>query len=130
MTIEEIQTALAELVAAMVEKGVPKPQAELTIRPTGQKHYVYLRGSIDWRGFGGDYSDFSHGNTVAEAFDEARKAIADLPSPEEAVTREYLGKVAEAIDYGTKHSIDDKYVTPPRSVTKAMTDNLLTKEPT
>ena len=128
MTIEEIQTALAELVAAMVEKGIPTPLADLTIKPDGERHYVFLGGAIGWRGFDGSGSTvLSHGNTVEEAFCKARNAIAALPSLEEAVTREYLSRVASAIDYAHDNSIADEYVQPLRGVTCAMTENLLTK---
>lgn len=128
MTVEEIQTALGELVAAMVEKGVPTPKVDCTIRPPGEKMYLYLSAEYRRKVFDGTNSKFCYCTTVAGAFKQARAYIAALPSPEEAVTREYLGKVADAIDYATKHSIDDDYVTPLRGVTCAMTDNLLTKE--
>jgi hypothetical protein len=129
MTIEEIQTALAELVAAMVEKNVSQPNAHLTIKEQGERHLIYLTSAYRSSTFGKDkYDKICHGTTIAGAFEQARKDIAALPSPEEVVTREYLGKVGDAIDYATKHSIDDEYVTPLRGVTCAMTSNLLTKE--
>ena len=127
MTIEEIQTALAELVAAMVEKGIVKPNASARIM-TGSRHSIHLQCSHERKAFDGKDYFFLYGETLPQCLDDASAYIAALPSPEEAVTHEYLGKVADAIDFGTKHSIDDKYVTPLRGVTKAMTDNLLTKE--
>lgn len=128
MTIEEIQTALGELVAAMVEKGVPTPTAELTIRQHGENHYVYLSAKYKSTLFSGGNSELCRAKTIAECFEIARACIAALPDPAEAVTREYLGKVAAAIDYATENSIADEYVTPLRGVTCAMTSNLLTKE--
>lgn len=127
-TITEIQTALAELVAAMVEKGVPTPKVDCTIKPLGEKIYVYLAAEYKSKVFDGKNSKLCYGTTIAGAFKQARKDIAALPDPEEAVTREYLTKVADAIDFGTKHSLPDEYVTPLRGVSRAMTDNLLTKE--
>lgn len=129
MTIEEIQTALGELVAAMVEKGVPEPDVDCTIKPNGEKSYVYLTGKYKWAGFKGEDSKFCRATNISECFEIAREYIAALPSPEEAVTREYLTRVASAIDYATENSIADEYVTPLRGVTCAMTENLLTKEP-
>ena len=127
MTIEEIQTALAELVAAMVEKGVLKPNASARIQ-AHSKHSIHLQCDYERKAFEGKDYFFLYGETPAEAIDAARAYIAALPSPEEAVTREYLTRVASAIDYATEHSIADEYVTPLRGVTCAMTENMLTKE--
>ena len=130
MTIEEIQTALDELVAAMVEKEVKRPKADLTMKPHGEKHYVYLSAEFKSAVFDGDDNKFCRAETVDECFEIARTTVAKIPDPSERVTREYLGKVAAAIDYATENSIADEYVTPLRGVTMAMTENLLTKEPT
>lgn len=119
MTIEEIQTAVDELANALGEKG---ETANVSYEMNSHK-WADL-----WLKLKDGYEVF-HGATPAKAIEKARAYIAALPSPEEAVTREYLGKVASAIDYATKHSIADEYVTPLRGVTMAMTDNLLTKEP-
>lgn len=127
MTIEEIQTALGELVAAMVEKGVIRPSAEFKIK-SGSNFYVYLWSGHEAKSFYGEYMKVFSDDTPAEAIDNACAYIAALPSPEEAVTREYLTRVASAIDYATENSIADEYVTPLRTVTCAMTENLLTKE--
>ena len=127
MKIEEIQTALGELVAAMVEKGAIRPSAEFKIK-SGANFYVHLWCAPETRQFDGDDAKFCRADTVSECIDNARAYIAALPSPEEAVTREYLTRVASAIDYATENSIADEYVTPLRTVTCAMTENLLTKE--
>ena len=127
MTNEEMKAALDRASLALVERIGKQPyiQLDLTLDYTGKWCVggAYLDDAMERR-FDGDRCD-----TPEDAFASTFAAIAALPSPEEAVTREYLGKVADAIDYGTKHSIDDKYVTPLRGVTCAMTENLLTKEP-
>lgn len=128
MTIEEIQEALAELVAAMVEKGIKTPHAQLHVMDSG-KFALHADCAYDKKPFDGRSYFVEQSGTATGCFDKARAYIAALPSPEDQITQQYLGKVADAIDYGTKHSIDDKYVTPLRGVTKQMTDNLLTKEP-
>lgn len=126
-TVEEIQTALGELIAAMAEKAVRRPRAELTIR-AHEKMYVYLNSEFQSKSLDGKDSAFFHGETALECFDAARAYIAALPSPEEAVNREYLTRVASAIDYATEHSLPDEYVAPLRGVSTAMTSNLLSKE--
>lgn len=85
---------------------------------------------------GGAYPDIEMNSRISGEFcdtpEDAMKSIfeviAALPSPEEAVTREYLSKVANAVDYATEHSIADEYVAPLRGVTCAMTDNLLSDQ--
>jgi len=129
MTSKEIQTALAELVAAMVERGVCIPKADFTVWP--DKMRIYLKTyEVDHRPFRGQNFSFCDGDTPEECFDAAWAVINALPSSEEAVTREYLTRVASAIDYATENSIADEYVTPLRGVTCAMTSNLLTKDQT
>jgi len=123
MNITEIQTELNKLVVLMTEKGLFSPDADITV-PSNRKPYLYLTNVN--RVFEGNCSKFIHG-TVEEMFEKALEVINNLPSPEEAVTREYLSKVAAAVDYATENSIADEYVNPLRGVSCAMTDNLLTK---
>lgn len=127
MTIEEIQTALAELVAAMTEKRVMMPRAIMQVPDSG-RFAIHCDCKYAQKPFGGRNYIVQTDETPAKAIDKARAYIAALPSPEEAVTREYLTRVASAIDYATENSIADEYVTPLRGVTCAMTENLLTKE--
>jgi hypothetical protein len=127
MTIEEIQSALAELVAAMVEKRVITPRAQMHIPDSG-RFAIHCCCSYAHKPFNLKNYFVEHGDTIAECIDKARAYIAALPSPEEAVTREYLSRVASAIDYARENSIADEYVQPLRGVTCAMTDNLLTKD--
>jgi hypothetical protein len=128
MTIEEIQTALAELVAVMADKRVIMPRAKIQVPDSGRLS-IQCDCAYEHKPFEGQNYFIEFGETVPECLDKARAYIAALPSPEEAVTREYLTRVASAIDYATENSIADEYVTPLRGVTCAMTENLLTKEP-
>lgn len=127
MNIEEIQTALNELVAAMTEKSVITPRAQIHIPDSGN-FAIHCDCSYEQKPFDGRGYFVEHSDTVAGCIDKARAYIAAMPSPEEAVTREYLNRVASAIDYAHENSIADEYVQPLRGVTCAMTDNLLTKE--
>lgn len=127
--VTEIQAKLAELVAAMVEKGVVTPEADLTIKGGGMSSYVNLWSSIENRAFDGEYLVHAGDGTPAEALAAAAEYIAALPSPEETVTRAYLRKVADAVDYAKENGVDDEYVTPLRGVTCAMTSNLIEKGP-
>lgn len=123
-TVEEIKTALEALLAAMSEKGILKPECEFRI-DDARRLSIYLRCDRKDKSFGDWSIEIFYGKTAENCFEKAHALIAKLPDPDERVNREYLGKVADAIDFGTKHSIDDKYVSPLRKVTKAITDNLL-----
>jgi len=123
MNITEIQTELNKLVVLMTEKGLVSPDADLSV-PANRKSYLYLTNVN--RVFEGSNSLFIRG-TIEEMLEKALEVINNLPSPEEAVTREYLSKVAAAVDYATENSIADEYVNPLRGVSCAMTDNLLNK---
>lgn len=127
-TVTEIQAKLAELVAAMVEKGVVTPDAQLQIKDSGN-FYVHCQGKYGTRPFDGEQYFVEAGDTPAEALAAAAEYIAALPSPEETVIRTYLRKVADAVDYAKENGVDDEYVTPLRGVTCAMTSNLIEKGP-
>ena len=115
MTIKDIRTEIDALVAEMLDKGVIKPDAELEIHQ--DRVYVWLKSSYEQKPFEGDRIKLCH------TFEEAHEYIARLPSPEDMVTKEYLTRVASAVDYATENAIADEYVAPLRNVTCAMTEN-------
>ena len=115
MTIKDIRTEIDALVAEMLDKGVIKPDAELEIHQ--DRVYVWLKSSYEQKPFEGDRIKLCH------TFEEAHEYIAKLPSPEDMVTKEYLTRVASAVDYATENAIADEYVAPLRNVTCAMTEN-------
>lgn len=95
--------------------------------------HLALLDSGDWQCCGADLDGTMKDRISGDRCDSPEDAmesifnvIAAMPSPEEAVTRTYLTKVAAAVDYATEHSIADEYVQPLRGVSCAMTSNLLT----
>lgn len=126
MTNDEMKAALDRANAALVDRIGTQPYLRLDLR---------LHDSGKWQ-VGGAYLDSEMRKRIAsdtcdtpeEAFASVFKTISALPSADEAVTHEYLSKVAAAIDYARENSIADEYVQPLRGVTCAMADNLLTKE--
>jgi len=129
MNITELQAEMAGLEAAMSEKGIVTPLATATVETS--EFNIHMRGAYETTPFNGKYYKIIFGETLDKCIAEAFAYIAALPSPEEAVTREYLSRIAKAVDYATEHSLPDEYVNPLRNVSCAMTDNLLThsKEP-
>ena len=127
MNITEIQTELAALVVQMTEKGVVTPSAEFDIKDSGRLS-VYLTAKYCSGALDGESTKFLFGDTAPDVLKKAEEFIAALQSPEETQTREYLKRVANAIDYAAEKGIADEYVTPLRGVTCAMTENLLTDQ--
>lgn len=119
MTIEEIQAAVDALSVRISEEFGGRPSVNLEFNPhQGMRFFLYAAK---------DVSVLIRGDCLEEMLREANEWIDALPSPDETVTREYLTRVAAAVDYATEHSIAEEYVAPLRGVSCAMTDNLLTK---
>ena len=127
MTLEEIQATLDQLVVAMLAKGVVTPRTEFHVTSDNPLPYsAFLWCSVETKCLGGEYlSGFSRYATPEAALDAARSCIDALPDPDTKVMRTYLGKLADAADYATEHSIADEFVDPVRLTLKAMSDNLL-----
>jgi hypothetical protein len=126
MNINELKSEMIALESAMVEKGIVTPSAKATIGTAG--HNIIICSKYDTNPFDGKNYNVFFADIIADCIAAAHNYIAALPSPKDAVTREYLTRVASAVDYATEHSIAEEYVAPLRGVSCAMTDNLLTKE--
>jgi len=125
MNITELKSEMAALEAEMSEKAIKAPQAQITIGHS--KASIHIDAHYNGRPFNGEQYKIFFAASASDCIAAARAYIAAIPSPKEAVTREYLTRVASAIDYATEHSIAEEYVAPLRGVSCAMTDNLLTK---
>ena len=119
MTIEEIQARLDALAAAMADKGLRQPEAQVGILSGGRNH-VYVHWAVEKDGY-----KFFHIDSIPEALDAADAWCAALPTSETITMQTYLGKLADAVDYGHTNGIPAEYVDPVRITQKAMSDNLL-----
>lgn len=128
MTIHQVQANLQTIVDAMMEKGVPMPNAEFTMKAGADRSYIYLTCDHSQKIFDGSNARFSFGRSFAECFTDAQQAIASLPDPADAVMQEYQRKVAAAIDFGTENSLDERLVSPLRDVSKTISEGLLTDQ--
>lgn len=127
MTIEQIQAELAALVVAMMDKGIKTPNAEFCISANESRMHVLLRADQStgpWL-YG---LEFAYGENPRNCFDIAAEIIAAVPSKEHLAMKTYLGKLADAVDYGHENGIAAEYVDPVRITQKAMSDNLLTAD--
>jgi len=122
MTIEEIQKRLDALATAMIGKGLVAPEAVVTIA-SGGRLYVHL----NWIGQGSSKKEykFFYKGCIKDAIDAADAWVSALPTAETITMTTYLGKLADAVDYGHANGIPAEYVDPVRVTQKAMSDNLL-----
>ena len=123
MTTEQIQAALAELVTAMMGKGIVTPSAQLWISAHGP---MTMHMSAGTKSLGGRDYKFFNADTPDELIANARAYIDALPSPEQAIITKHMGLLAAVVDHGREHSLPDEYVVPAQVALQAMTDNLLT----
>ena len=122
MTYDEIQSRLAKLVSEMMAKSLPNPDAQMTVRANvGPMVYLTCSEKV----FGKESYKFLYAENPEDAIDAAFALIAGMMSGEEKVLRVYLGKLADAVDYGHENGIAAEYVDPVRITQKAMTENLL-----
>jgi len=126
MNITELKSELAALEAEMSAKEIQTPRAQITIGFA--RTSIYIGASDGSLHFDDNQYKVFYADSASDSIAAARAYIAALPPPDEAVTREYLTRVASAVDYATENSIADEYVAPLRGVSCAMTGNLLTKE--
>jgi len=124
MTIEEIQARLDALASAMADKGLRQPEAKAQIEAGGRllvfPAWRKTAGSVY-----GDACEVFARYRIPAALDADDAWCAALPTAETITMRTYLGKLADAVDYGHANGIPAEYVDPVRITQKAMSDNLL-----
>lgn len=126
MDHKEILAECDRLCAMATDKGVKRPQVKAWLENGG-----FIQVSI-WGGhpsIDGGLETFRR-TDLRDAIADCQAFIRNMPDPSEIEAREYLKRVASAIDYATENAIADEYLAPLRGVTGAMTENLLTKQET
>ena len=119
MTYDEIKANLSDTIKAMTDKGLVSPSAEFSIGGDIEDSLWLRSKSINnygFKAFRGEYK-----------FERAFSYINEFETPEMIAAREYMKKVAIAVDFGKDNGIDDKYLDPLRGVNVAMSENLLEK---
>ena len=128
-TIEEIYAALNPLPATLTEKGKASPvvkfdleaNAGISITMNWQKRY----SSNTWDR---EYQCFM-GNDFAMAFAKASAFIRDLPSAEQAVLHDFMGKLGRLIDAGKSDGIAVDFLNPLLDSMRRLSENVITYKP-
>lgn len=107
---------LRSLCEAMMVKGIVQPEVCYQ-QTSGGLYSLHLSAPTTPKVLlGADYS---------EVYTAACAYIAAMPDPETLVMRTYLGKLADAVDYGHSNGIAAEYVDPVRITQKTMSENLI-----
>lgn len=129
MTIDEIYAAINPLPAMLSAKGKIKPEVEVCIEANAG---ISIRLNWDKRhatySYEREYKSCS-GYSFQEAFDRAIALINDLPSAEQAILHEFMGKLGKLIDAGKSDGIAVDYMNPLVDSIKRLSENILTHKP-
>lgn len=120
------QKRVDDLSAAMVDKGLRAPKAELQIESLSRPS-VYLRWTDESKPIGFS-SQWFQSEAPGKALDEASAFIANLPSPEQARLNEFLGALGKVIDLGKQHGIEADYLNPLVASMKKLSENIITDQ--
>jgi hypothetical protein len=128
METEQLTARLVALHTAIVEKTGEQPfiRMSLTLHFKGEWVINLYRAYNN-----GDYTlGTAKGATPEACLDAAFALVAALPDPETAARAAWHKDLAGVIDRGHALNLPNEVMTPLRQGSQAMTENLLTKEPT
>lgn len=123
MTYEEIKAAMADLVTAMLDKGVKQPRAWLQVEADESR--VVLWSDVGAKSLGADYCAHIKGDTPQKQIANAREYIAALPDPAKEGERLFTRKLAEAVDIATEYALPDAVVAPVKTAIREVNAALL-----
>lgn len=126
MTIQEMQKVCNELQAALSEKGKNRTAVRFWI----ESHAAYWI-ALEWqKGISGweSESEYLRGDNVTKLIASARKFIADMPDPEVAKFKEFMGALGNVIELGRKNGIEVEFINPLTETMKRLSKNALTDQ--
>ena len=126
MTIDEIYAAINPLPAMLSAKGKVKPEvaveiaanAGLVVRMNWDKRHGTYAYEREWK--------ICSGGSFQEALDKAIALIQELPSAEQAILHEFMGKLGKLIDAGKKDGIAVDFMNPLVESMKRLSENVIT----
>lgn len=128
MNETEIQTAVNDLVAGMLAKGMREPDAHLNVRanaePTAYLTWKHGAKGIPYSGSDSKYH-FLKGKTFADCIAAAREWIAKQPDKAETARRDFASAVADAIEVGKARGMDVDFLNPLLDTMKRLSENII-----
>jgi hypothetical protein len=131
MNVTEIQKRVDNLSRAMLAKGLRQPSAEFQVE-SNVAPCIWLKWKDAARS--DRYLEDNHyekieGDEPKALFDKADAFVAELPSAEEARTREFMGALGKVIDLGKSNGIEVEFLNPLRATMKKLSENALAYQP-
>lgn len=126
MRLEEIQTRITGLNAALIEKGYAVPDCDLTITGSGD---VSVWVKCGYYAKEGRIFESFDAATIGAALNAADKFIATLESMADYKKKEAVKSFGRAVDGLRAAGIEAEFVDPLSDTLKAMSENLLTHQP-
>ena len=121
ITIEDIHAALNGIAAAMTDKGIERPQPDITFKQGGRV-FGWLNGNSP---IGGQRCVQFNGHSATIVLDDMLAHIVALKSKEDEAVKAWRKDVAKVIDEGHDLNLPDNVMSPLRASSQAMTENLL-----
>lgn len=128
-TIAELKAELQGLIDMMLAKGKREPTANVNVDAQQETRIVYLvwkeRNVLTGSEYG---TEFCWGNSLAGAFEEARRTIASWPSADEVQHHTFMKQLGRLIDAGRDGGIEDDYLNPLTEAMKRLSENVITHQ--
>lgn len=128
-TIAELKAELQSLIDLMLAKGKREPNADVNVYAQQETRMVYLvwkeRNALTGSEYG---TKLCWGDSLAEAFAEARRVIASWPSADEVQRHTFMTQLGRLIDAGREGGIEDDYLNPLTEAMKRLSENIITHQ--
>lgn len=126
MTEAGIKTAVGNILADMMARGLCRPQCTAMIEAASQPK-IYLHWDED--GYDCGRTELGYGDNIEEALENARKIIKAIPPKAEREKAEFTRLLANVIDKGRSIGIEVDYLNPLTETMKRLSENAITYQP-
>jgi hypothetical protein len=128
-TLQDVYNAINPLPAQLTAKGKINPEVRAELEANAQisvtMHWQKRASASTWDR---EYKCFL-GETFAKALGKATAFIAELPSAEQAVLHDFMGRLGKLIDAGKEDGIAVDFLNPLLDSMKRLSENVITYKP-
>lgn len=121
MNVEQVQSCCDAMVAAMMDRGLSRPEVTAAVKSNGSPwvlaSWVCAQEKREHKHFGGD--------GMAECLRLAEAWVAALPSRDETVRGNILRMAADLADYGAENGVGTDFLAPIIAEMQRMSGNAL-----
>lgn len=125
--LSEVQAIVNELAAALLARGVVKPEVEYQVR-ANMEGMIWLSWVKDSAVHDNDRHYSRHKGIPAVAAEAAREAIAAMPDAATRRKTAFLAELDKVIDIGRRNGIEVDFVNPLVETMKRLSENIITHQ--